>query len=252
MRARRLVAATVAAVGLLYVSACGRSAPDVAAYVGETRYSIDRVDAIYDDAQAKYRAAVQEEATRTGASAAPDQLVSKLTRQEIVNLLVSLELGKRVAAERQIQISDRVRPEQLARDLRMPPDAQYAQLWGEWIDVFDALSERLPPAELSDASVLAVYQALARAGAIRPGLSIEEVRQAFGQGEFVRTASAISAALTAEAETAGVSINPRYRPVGLPAVVATQQGIAFYALPYVGEDGSVTDLSTPGAGTPAP
>ena len=47
MRARRsLVAVSVAALAALSLAACGRSAPDVAAYVGDTRYSVDRVDAI--------------------------------------------------------------------------------------------------------------------------------------------------------------------------------------------------------------
>ncbi|MEV4655385.1 hypothetical protein [Micromonospora sp. NPDC049301] len=246
MRARRLIAAaSVAALGVLSLAACGKSAPNVAAYVGDATYSVDRVDAIYDDLQAKYGEAVRQEAGQAGATPEPEQLRSAVTRQDVVNLLVSLELGKRVAASKNLQVPDEVTPQQLEQNLRVPASTEYAKLWGEWIDLLQVLNQQLPPAELSDDSMMAVYQAIAKTGAIQGGLSVADVRRAFGDGGFVRAATALSTALEDEAGRADVSINPRYRAVGVPSVVSTGQSLVFYSLPYINEEGPVTDISTP-------
>ncbi|MGN9805342.1 hypothetical protein [Micromonospora sp. L32] len=246
MRARRLIAAaSVAALGVLSLAACGKSSPDVAAYVGDRTYSVDRVDAIYDDAQAKFAEAVRQSATQAGVTPDAEQLRSRVTRQDVVNLLVSIDLGKRVVAEQAIQVSDQVTPEQLAQQLQMPPQAEFAKLWGEWADISMVLSQKLPPAELSDASVMAVYHAIEETGGIQSGLSVGEVRQLFGEGGFVRTASALSAALEEEADKVDLSVNPRFRPLGVPSWVNKGQELVFYALPYVDASGPVTDISTP-------
>ncbi|MDH6464965.1 hypothetical protein M2302_005166 [Micromonospora sp. A200] len=246
MRARRLIAAaSVAALGVLSLAACGKSSPDVAAYVGDRTYSVDRVDAIYDDAQAKFAEAVRQSATQAGVTPDAEQLRSRVTRQDVVNLLVSIDLGKRVVAEQGIQVSDQVTPEQLAQQLQMPPQAEFAKLWGEWADISMVLSQKLPPAELSDASVMAVYHAIEETGGIQSGLSVGEVRQLFGEGGFVRTASALSAALEEEADKVDLSVNPRFRPLGVPSWVNKGQELVFYALPYVDASGPVTDISTP-------
>ncbi|MFR9776290.1 hypothetical protein ACL02O_09525 [Micromonospora sp. MS34] len=248
MRARRIfAAASVAALAVLSLAACGRSAPDVAAYVGDTRYSVDRVDAIFDDAQARYADAIRSQRAQTGATPAPEELRSSVTRQDVLNLLIAVDLGKRVADEKGIQVSDEVSPEQLQSQLQMPATAEYAKLWGEWVDISAALQQELPPADLSDDAVMAVYQAIAKTGAIRSGLSVAQVREAFGEGGFVRNATALSLALREEAEKVDASVNPKYGPIGVPSVVSTGQSLVFYALPYINHDGPVTDISTPEA-----
>ncbi|MFG3697398.1 hypothetical protein ACGF5C_05675 [Micromonospora sp. NPDC047620] len=246
MRARRLIAAaSVAALGLVSLAACGRSAPDVAAYVGDTTYSMSRVDEIYDDAQRMFGDAVREQASRAGATPSPDQLRSPVTRQDVVNLLVSIDLGKRVVAAKNISVPDQVSPEELQQPLRMPAGAEYAKLWGEWIDISEALGQQLPPGELSDESVMAVYRALEKTGQIDSGLTVAQVRQLFGDGGFVRSGAAVSAALQEEAERADLSVNPRFQPLGVPSLVGNGQALIVYSLPYIDEDGPVTDVSTP-------
>lgn len=248
MRARRLfAAASVAALAALSLAACGRSAPDVAAYVGDTRYSVDRVDEIYADAQAQYADAVRGQRAATGATPAPEELRSAVTRQDVLNLLIAVDLGKRVVAEKKIAVKDEVSPEQLQAQLQMPASAEYAKLWGEWVDISGALQQELPPADLSDDAIMAVYQAIAKTGAIRSGLSVDQVKQAFGEGGFVRSATALSAALREEADKVDTSVNPKYGPIGVPSVVSTGQSLVFYALPYINHDGPVTDISTPEA-----
>ncbi|MFD2764084.1 SurA N-terminal domain-containing protein [Micromonospora eburnea] len=248
MRARRLIAAaSVAALAVLSLAACGRSAPSVAAYVGDRTFTVDRVNEIYDDAQAQYADAVRSQREQMGATPAPEELRSSVTRQDVLNLLVSVELGKRLADEKGIQVRDQLSPEQLQQQLQMPATTEYVKLWGEWVDLSDALQQNLPPADLSDDAVMAVYEALVKTGAIRSGMSVADVRRSFGEGGFVRSATALSSALREEAEKSGASINPKYGQIGVPSVVSTGQSLVFYSLPFINHDGPVTDISTPEA-----
>ncbi|MFG1839210.1 hypothetical protein [Micromonospora sp. NPDC049175] len=248
MRARRVIAAaSVAALGVLSLTACGRSAPDVAAYVGDTTYSLERVDAIYADVQAKYGDAVRQQAAQAGASPSPEQLRSTVTRQDVVDLLVSLDLAKRVVKAKNVQVPDEITPQQLEEGLRVPATTEYAQLFAEWVDLSGVLSQQLPPADLSDDSMMAVYDALVEVEAIPAGMSTANVRQAFGDGGFVRSATALGVALGEEADRVDVSINPRFRAVGVPSMVNKGQQVFVYSLPFIDEDGPVTDISTPEA-----
>ncbi|MEV6814626.1 hypothetical protein, partial [Micromonospora sp. NPDC051296] len=173
-------------------------------------------------------------------------LQAAVTRQDVVNLLVSLELGKRVVAEKNLQVPDEIVPEQLQQGLRLPATAEYTKLWGEWADIFQALGQQLPPpAELSDEAVMAVYRELQEPAGLEPGLSVEQVRQIFGEGGFIRSGVALGVALQEEAERAGTSINPRYQPIAVPSVVSNGQALIFYSLPYLDTDGPVSDVSTP-------
>ena len=133
----------------------------------------------------------------------------------------------------------------MAPQLQLPPQAEFAKLWGEWADLFAVLSQQLPPADLSDESVMAVYHAIEKTGGIDKGLPVAQVRQLFGDGGFVRSASALSAALGEQADKVDVEVNPRYRPLGVPAWVNKGQELVFYALPYIDATGPVTDVSTP-------
>ncbi|MGV9211317.1 hypothetical protein ACTFTM_05575 [Micromonospora sp. RB23] len=246
MRARRVIAAaSVAALGVLSLAACQRSAPDVAVYVGDRTYSLERVEGIYDEVSATYGDADQVP-DPTGARP------PRVTRQDVVNLLVGLELGKRVAKAKNIQVADEVSPQQVEQSLGVPATTEYTKLWGEWVDLLQAFNQQLPPAEVSDESVMAVYHALVPTGEIPGGLPVTEVRQRFGDGAFVGSATALSVALEDEAGRADVSINPRYREVGVPSLVSTGQKVIFYALPYINEEGPVTDISTPDASPSSP
>jgi hypothetical protein len=230
---------------VLSLAACGRSAPGVAAYVGDKTYSVDRVDEVYEDAQAQYAEVVRSQREQMGATPAPEELRSSVTRQDVLNLLVAVELGKRLVAEKGIQVVDEVSPEQLQQHLRMPATAEYAKIWGEWVDISAALQAQLPPADLSDDAVMAVYHAIEKTGVLQPGMSVAQVREAFGEGAFVRSATALSSALREEADKVGASINPKYGPIGVPTFVNTGQSLVFYSLPYINHDGPVTDISTP-------
>jgi transcription-repair coupling factor (superfamily II helicase) len=88
-RARRLatvaLAASLAAAGL---AGC-RSAPSVAAYVGQNRISEDRVSAVYDDAR-----------DNAVTPAGDQQAASAIRRQDVVDTLVGLDVMRDIAQRR--------------------------------------------------------------------------------------------------------------------------------------------------------
>ena len=245
MRARRLTAAaSVAALAVLSLAACGRSAPDVAAYVGDRTYSVDRVDAIHDEAQATFEESVKAAAAQQGATPTPEQLKLNVDRQDILNLLVGIDLGKRIAQEKKVQVQDQLSAEQIGKELGVP-DTQYATLAAEWYDLYLALQAGLPPADLTDDSRGKLYQALVEAGVAPAGWSADEQREQFGQAAFTRQVSAVSVALQDEVEKLDVTVNPRFPSLEIPALLQTQSGFRQYDLPYVDGNGQVTDVSTP-------
>ncbi|SCG42122.1 hypothetical protein [Micromonospora inositola] len=246
MRARRLTAAaSVAALALLCLAACGRSAPDVAAYVGDKTYSVDRVDAIHDEAQAAYEDSVKASAAQQGATPSPEQLKLNVDRQDILNLLVGIDLGKRIAEEQKVEVQDQLSAEQIGKELGVP-NTEYAKLAAEWYDLYLGLQAGLPPAELTDDSRGDLYDALVKAGVAPAGWSADEQRKQFEQAPFTRQVSAVSAALQDEVKKLDVTVNPRFPALEIPALLQTQSGFRQYDLPYVDGNGQVTDVSTPG------
>ncbi|MFI7575207.1 hypothetical protein [Micromonospora sp. NPDC049497] len=245
MRARRLaVAASVAVLAVSSLAACGRSAPDVAAYVGDMRYSVDRVAAIHDEAQTRYEESVRAAAKQSGAEPTPEQLRLKVEREDILNLLVGIDLGKRVVEEKQIQVKDQLTAEQLGQELGVP-GTEYATLAAEWYDVYLALEAGLPGAEPTDDARETLYQALVDAGVAPAGWSVDEQRQNFAQAPFTRQVSAVSSALQDEVEKLDVTVNPRFGALAIPALLETESGFRQYNLPYVEGDSAVTDVTTP-------
>ncbi|GAB2925176.1 hypothetical protein GCM10027280_10580 [Micromonospora polyrhachis] len=245
-RARRLVAVvTVAALGVIGLGACARSAPTVAAYVGDTTYSMDRVDAIYTDADQRFQETEREQFAQRGETP-PARVESPISRQNVVDLLVSLELGKQVVAEKNIRVTDEVDAVNAAGVLRLSPTTEYVQLWAEWVDIYIGLREQLPSVELTDDRVTLAYQALVDDGVLKPNVPIAQVRNALGNQ--ISGASAVSAALAQRAEQVGTTVNPRFRPVGAPVYIDLPNvGSRTYALPYVDSAAPVSDVTGPAA-----
>ncbi|MDG4807917.1 hypothetical protein O7634_14265 [Micromonospora sp. WMMD1120] len=252
MRARRvIVAASVAALGVLSLAACGRSAPSVAAYVGDTTYSVDRVDTLFAEAQATYeenaRAAFRQE-NGPSASPSPELLRIKATRQDMLNLLVGLDLAKRIVAEKNIPVQDQIKADQLGQSLKVP-GSEYAKLAAEWYNHFVALQTGLPTAELTDSERSKLYDALVEADIASPGWSVEQQRAQFAAPEIAQQATAVVALSTAfkeEVEREDVTVNPRYSSLEIPALFQVpNQGLGLYNLPYLDRTSTVTDVSTP-------
>ncbi|MFE9688809.1 hypothetical protein [Micromonospora sp. NPDC005806] len=246
MRARRLTAAaSVAALAVLSLAACARSAPGVAAYVGDTSYSIDRVNAIRAEAAQAY-AGVVKAAEQQGQTVPAERRQLDLDGQDVVNVLVGLDLGKRIVAEKKLEVPDQISAAQIGQALNVP-NTEYASLAAEWYNMFGALGQGLPKAELTDADRTAVYGALVKANVAPPGWSADEQRQAFADPSIASQVSAVvglSEALKAEVDRQDVRINPRYPSLAVPALFQLQN-IRLYDLPYVDGADQVTDVSTP-------
>jgi hypothetical protein len=238
-RGRRLASIVViAALGLGALAGC-RVENGKAAFIGGTAYTEERVTEIYDEAVA----AVQAQTPAPDATASPGPAEQPVTRQEVVDLLVSLELGKRIVADKKLAAPEQpTDPGEIASALQVSPDTEYAKLWASWLDVQNVIVENVPRTGLTDEGIMEVYQALVKANAIQPGLSVAQVREAFGAAVFAEAATLLSAALSQEAERSDTTVNPKYEPLGAPMAVSTQQGPIFYNLPYLSSD-MVTDVS---------
>ncbi|GAA4689168.1 hypothetical protein [Phytohabitans rumicis] len=238
-RGRRLASIVViAALGLGGLAGC-RVENGKAAFVGDTTITEKQVDEVYDEVVA---AAATGTATPTP-EASPGTAELPVTRQEVVDLMVSLELGRRIVIDKKLPApQEPTDPAQIAEALRAPADSAYVKLWAAWLDVSNVIAENTPRTELTDEGIMKVYGALAKTGAIQAGLTVTQVREAFGSAIFAEAAILVSTALGAEVERTNASVNPRYEPVGAPMAVSTQQGPIFYNLPFISSD-MVTDVS---------
>ncbi|WP_281897242.1 hypothetical protein [Phytohabitans aurantiacus] len=237
MRARRLASiAVVACLGLGVLTGC-QVESGKAAIIGGTSFTDDQVTEIYEGAQ-QASAAEPTPSASPGPAAAP--LVS---RQKVVDLLVSLELGRRIVEEKKFPAPEQAtNPEEIAAALGAPPQSEYVKLWAAWLDVQNTIVEHTPRVGLTDEGIMQVYEALVRSNAIQGGMNITQVREAFGAAIFAEAATLVSTSLGAEVEKVDAEINPKYQPLGAPLAVNTQQGPVFYSLPYVSSD-MVTDVS---------
>lgn len=235
MRARRLASiVVVACLGLGVLAGC-RAESGKAAIIGGTSYTEDQVTEIYDNVAA---ATPAEPTPSASPAAAP-----AVSRQKIVDLLVSLELGRRIIEEKKFPAPEQAtNPAEIAQALGAPAESEYVKLWAAWLDVQNTIVEHTPRAGLTDEGIMQVYRALVRANAIQAGMNVTQVREAFGAAIFAEAATIVSTSLGAEAEKADAEINPKYQPIGAPLAVNTQQGPVFYTLPYISSD-MVTDVS---------
>jgi len=239
-RGRRLVSIlVVASLGLGGLVGC-QSESGKAAFVGDTTITEDRVSEVYDEAVAK----TPTQAPTPEASGSPAPAAElPVTRQEVVDLLVSVELARGVVKEKSMPpAKERTEPAEIAQALSVAGDSKYVELWAEWLDLQTVITENTPRAQLTDEGIMKVYNALAATGAIQPGLPVDQVREQFGEAAFAEAAILVSTSLGAQAEKTDTKVNPKYEPLSAPMAVGTQQGPVFYNLPYIMSD-LVTDVA---------
>lgn len=243
LRARRFASiVVVAALGLGGLAAC-RSEPSVAAYLGDRKVTEDQVTRIFDGAGAGASASptpAAEDQPGAEPTRAPGPAVS---RQQVVDLEVSLDLGRKVASEQGVQQVEAVTADQVAGELGVPGDSQYAKDYTEWVNlsqgIFAKLGATAPAA--TDEQLRGIYDALVKVNAIEAGFDLAQIKQAFGGGEFVAAAYQLTGLLEKAASASDTSVNPRYLPLSAPLVVSSQGGAVFYDLPYLEGSDTVTD-----------
>jgi hypothetical protein len=211
-RARRLaVTAVAAALAVTGLAAC-QNQPGVAAYVGDTRITEDRVDAIYGEARDKLTAAVRQTAEQQGASAPPQAVEMPVTRQDVVTNLIGIDVLRDVVRQRNLTPAT-VPVEQVAQAVGLPADTEYVRTFAEYRSYLDAFAQTVKPAPVSDADLQDVFQRLRTGGGLsEPGQSFADFKAGIGEQDQQVLAQNIGLrnALTEVAGSAHARVNPRY------------------------------------------
>ena len=167
-----------------------------------------------------------------------------VSRQEAVDLAVSLDLGKQIVAEKNIQVQDQVTAEQVAAELGVEPDSEYARMFAEWISVAQAILATEGATAPTDEQIMTVYAAAGRPPArSSPTCRSPTSSRPSATGSSSSSASALADQLAAKADANNASINPRYLPLAAPLFVTANGRPVFYQLPYVEGSGAVIDRS---------
>ncbi|BCY05698.1 hypothetical protein L3i22_007860 [Actinoplanes sp. L3-i22] len=193
--------AVVACVAVTGLSAC-RSESSVAAYIGDTRITETRVQAVWDDAQTALN----------GATAMP------ITRTDVVNVLVGADLMKRVAARHQAEMPPNLPFDEFATRLRLPAKAEYVRLYTQYYALLYAVEQSITaPAALTDADLQDAFQRLNANNALQEGTTFDAFKSTLPAAVTKDLQSAVAARNEVH-EVAGpldVTVNPRYLPLEL-------------------------------------
>lgn len=243
MRVRVAVLLALAG-GLLTLAGC-RSDPAVAAYVGSTRYTDDRVTAIADEAHAKLQELVDAQQAAAGASAEPVQ--RPVTEQEVVTALVSRDVLKALAEERHVSPVS-VRADQIAQQARVPADTEYVRLLAEKDGYRLGLLQQAASTQPTDANLREVYDNLVTASSGQYTGSFDQFKSSLTDQdtELVGRSAAVRDDISAAARKLDVTINPRYGPAVLSLVEVTDQQGGVHSLLGVAltaDESAVKDLN---------
>ena len=253
-RARRLASiAVVAVTAVAGLSAC-RTEPDVAAYIGKSTITGDRVDAVYADAQRKLDAAVHQ--ARAQQSAAPDpsappippDVKLAITRGDVLTALIGADLLGRIAKASNVKPAE-VQAAQVAQQLQLPADAEYVGLYVQYRGYLSALINTAPVGKPTNADMQSLYDRLKAGGAL--GAEPISYKQ-FAAGLSAQETDAVSRSvglrdkLAAEIKKENVSVNPRFGveelPL-LPVVLQTGKSINAIGVPLSSGGAAVVDGS---------
>jgi hypothetical protein len=206
--ARRLttiaVTATVAVAGL---AGC-RSAPSVAAYVGQHRISEDRVSAVYDEA---HNDAIPAAAGQQGPPA--------IKRQDVVDTLVGLDVLREIARQRGLSPTG-LNAGQVAQAIGIKADAEYVRLYTEYRGLLNAAGSAAKPAQPTPADLRDVYNRLTAGGANPNGASFEQFSSGISDQDRQTLAQNIGLRNELQPQIAKLNtvVNPKYSAPELPLV----------------------------------
>lgn len=221
-RLRRLASVVcVAVVGLLALGACGRSAPDMAAYVGDHSYSLSYVDEIVDEVK----------------DLAPPEALKEV-RRDVIKLLVLHDAVSDYAESHGISVPA-ADPAAYAQRVGLPPDARFAELLASTNAVVGAVQRSVPPVAPTEADQREAHSHLTVQG--NPVKDdFESVRQFFDEKQMGQ-AVGIRNLLNEIVERADISINPMYGEVTYQVPVQIGQADSWLTVPLGGGSGTVVD-----------
>ncbi|GAA2621198.1 hypothetical protein [Paractinoplanes durhamensis] len=216
-RARRLASvAVVASLAVTGLSAC-RSAPSVAAYLGDTRLTESRVQDVWDEAQAAVtKAAAGKAATMS------------ITRADVVRTLVSADVLTQVAKQESVTLPADLTLDDYATSLHIPATTEFVRLYAEADTYVRLLRQGIKDAPAaSDADLREIFETLTTAGQVQEGMSFEQFKSSLPDSnkQLVQTASAVRQEIAKITDSMDITVNPRYQPLGIPVLqFQTQNG----------------------------
>jgi len=231
-RVRHLaVLAVLTLVGGLVLAGC-RSEPGVAAYVGNEKITVDRVDSVI--------AAVDKVNAQRTAETQPGPI--PISRQLVLGLIVYGELEQQLISEKRLN-ADSGNIDAVAQTYGIPVDHPYAQLLGAYFDRFSILRKNAGTATPSKEQILRYYHAGVAAQVFPAGAS-DDVVLANLHGAGVTADLNVQAMIDELAKKRNVTVNPKYAELPMPVLIATQQGNVIAGLQF-GRTGEpfVTDAS---------
>jgi hypothetical protein len=220
-RARRLatVAVTVA-VAVAGLAGC-RSAPSVAAYVGQSRITEDRVSTVLDEARSN---AITPPAGQQGPPA--------IRRQDVVDTLVGLDVMREIARQRGLTPTA-LDTAQVGQAIGVKPGAEYVRLYGEFRGLLNAVGSGAKPAQPTQADLRDVFNRLTAGGANPNGASFQQFSAGISAQDRQTLAQNIGLRNDLQPLIARLNtvVNPKYTAPVLPLV--STQGVDGQELPLV-------------------
>ncbi|MFF5291527.1 hypothetical protein [Paractinoplanes globisporus] len=242
--ARRLASvAVVASLAVAGLSAC-RSAPSVAAYLGDTTITESRVTDVYNEV---YDAVSATPPPKGEAVPMP------ITRMDVARVLVSAEILPIVAKQHNVSLPATVPVDDYASALSIPPGTEYAKLFAESDTLTTLLRQNATTQpQLTDTDLREVYDALVTSGQIPANTPFDQFKSALpaDNTQAVQSAVAVRNEIAEVTSAMTISINPRYQPMAIPVLLfQTQQKEvrALVSAPIGANDASVPVSAAPGA-----
>ena len=232
-RARRLASiAAIVVVGVIALSGC-RSEPGVAAYLGNSEITEDRLDAILDEltdgAQSQSAEPTADpQAPQDPMAPPPQEQPSLPSRSTVLSTLVVGGICERLAADEGFQPQNQVTPEQVAPQLGISPDSEYARKQAELYTCISGVPSGTPVAP-TDEDLTEIVERGRAAGVIPADMTDADAKQRL-DGDQLRGALGSRAVLADAVAAYDVTVNPRYRPLEFP-VLGFQGNIAAVSVP---------------------
>jgi hypothetical protein len=202
----------------------------VAAYIGDSQISEERVQEVLDEARA----------------ALPPNIVAlPITRADVVNVLVSRDLIGRVAARHNVQVPADLSYDQFATLVKLPASTEYVRLYAQYSALQYNIEQSITgSAALTEDDLKDVYRRLLANSAVQPGTTFEAFKSTVPADALqeLQAAVALRNEVHEVADPLDVTVNPRYQPLELGVYgVQNQQTKAIYQLVAapVGDDASV-------------
>jgi hypothetical protein len=237
MHVVRRLAVAVAILSVAGLAGC-RSAPSVAAYVGQGRISEDRVSAVLDEARAN---------TITPSAGQPR--ADALKRQDVVDTLVGLDVMREIARQRSLSPTA-LDAAQVSQGIGIKANAEYVRLYSEYRGLLNAVGAGAKPAQPTEADLRDVYNRLTAGGANPNSASFEQFSTGISAQDRQTLAQNVGLRNDLQPQIAKLNtvVNPKYSTPELP-LVSTQgpdgQELPLVVLSFAPSRGAPTVVDVP-------